>query len=93
MIVSPLTKSKPITLQWTVDCEHTFNQLKHHLCNSPVLMLPDFSRDFLLQSNRGVGADLSQIDKEGVEHSVAHYSCEFLPKEEKYSTVERNVWP
>lgn len=85
-------KSKSNALQWTVDCEHAFDQLKYHLCSSPVLMSPDFSRDFVLQtdaSDRGVGAVLSQIDKEGVEHPVAYYSCKLLPREEKYSTVKK----
>ena len=40
-------------------------------------------------SDRGVGAVLSQIDKEGIEHPVAYYSCKLLPREEKYSTVEK----
>ena len=72
--------------------EHAFDQLKHHLCSSPVLMSPDFNRDFVLQTDaldRGVGAVLSQIDKEGVEHPVAYYSCKLFPREDKYSTVKK----
>ena len=96
MITLPLTdlakKAKPNALQWTRECEHAFDQLKGHICSSPVLLLPDFNRDFVLQtdaSDRGVGAVLSQVDQEGIEHPVAYFSQKLLPREEKYSTVEK----
>eukprot|EP00731_Ephydatia_muelleri_P034853 Em0081g18a len=40
-------------------------------------------------SNRGIGAVLSQCDEEGQEHPVAYYSRKLLPREERYSTVEK----
>ena len=36
-----------------------------------------------------MGAVLSQYDDGGVEHPVAYYSRKFLPREERYSTVEK----
>ncbi len=65
------------------------------MCTSPVLQSPDFSRPFILQtdaSNRGVGAVLTQIDEEGQEHPVSYYSRKFLPREQRYSTVEKELW-
>ena len=65
------------------------------MCTSPVLQAPDFDKPFVLQtdaSDRGVGAVLSQYDGSGTEHPVAYYSRKFLPREERYSTVERSVW-
>lgn len=40
-------------------------------------------------SDHGVGAVLSQLDEEGKDHPVACFSWKFLPREEKYSTVEK----
>jgi phospholipid-translocating ATPase len=56
------------------------------------LQAPDFSRGFILQtdaSNRGVGAVLSQRDAEGRDHAVGYFSKKLLPREESYSTVEK----
>ena len=62
------------------------------LCSSPILKNPDFDRLFIVQtdaSDRGIGAVLSQLSDEGSEHPVAYYSRKLLPREERYSTVEK----
>ena len=77
---------------WSEKCDHAFRQLKELLCNAPLLSTPDFDRSFVLQtdaSERGVGAVLSQCDDEGMEHPVAYFSKKLLPREERYSTVEK----
>ena len=40
-------------------------------------------------SDRGVGAVLSQTDENGQEHPVAYFSRKLLPRETRYSTVEK----
>ena len=40
-------------------------------------------------SDRGVGAVLSQNSDDGLEHPVAYYSRKLLPREARYSTVEK----
>ncbi len=40
-------------------------------------------------SDRGIGAVLSQLSDEGSEHPVAYYSRKLLPREDRYSTVEK----
>ena len=70
----------------------SFGALKDALCQSPVLQSPDFNRPFVLQtdaSDRGIGAVLSQIADDGSEHPVAYYSRKLLPREERYSTIEK----
>ena len=55
-------------------------------------MSPNFQNEFVLQtdaSDRGVGAVLSQLDDEGNDRPIAYYSHKLLPREEKYSTVEK----
>ncbi|KAL5516791.1 hypothetical protein EMCRGX_G002204 [Ephydatia muelleri] len=53
---------------------------------------PDFERDFVLQtdaSDVGVGAVLSQVDDTGADHPVAYFSRKLPPREQKYSTIEK----
>ena len=50
------------------------------------------SKQFILQtdaSERGIGAVLSQRSAEGEEHPVAYFSRKLIPREERYSTVEK----
>ena len=95
-------KSAPTQVQWTDKCGHAFGKLKERLCSDPVLGSPDFTRPFILQtdasergvgavlSQRGVGAVLSQRSAEqGEEHPIAFFSRKLLPREEKYSTIEK----
>ena len=95
-MAAPLTdltrKSLPTKIQWNDECEQAFQQLKKQLCSAPVLHSPDFDKPFLLQtdaSDRGVGAILSQEDADGNDHPVAYFSRKFLPREQRYSTVEK----
>ncbi len=95
-IAAPLTdltkKFAPTSVVWTAECDIAFKKLKSLLCSSPVLYSPDFGEEFMLQtdaSDRGVGAVLSQIRSDGGEHPIAYYSRKLLPREERYSTVEK----
>ena len=95
-LAAPLTdltrKCAPTRVSWSNECEQAFKSLKGCLCSDPVLRSPNFEKQFILQtdaSNRGIGAVLSQCDEEGQEHPVAYYSRKLLPREERYSTVEK----
>ena len=92
----PLTeltrKSAPNKVQWNNTCQDAFEKLKKLLCSQPVLWSPNFSKEFILQtdaSDYGIGAVLSQFDAEGIDHPVAYYSGKLLPREQRYSTVEK----
>ena len=77
---------------WTEECNKAFNALKNVLTPTPVLTSPDFERTFILQtdaSNYGVGAVLSQMDAEGLNHLGAYFSRKLLDREHKYSTIEK----
>ena len=95
-IALPLTdltrKAAPTAVAWTEECDTAFVELKHCLSRAPVLQSPDFTRQFILQtdaSERGVGAVLSQQSDDGREHPVAYFSRKLLPREERYATVEK----
>nr|GLL25166.1 uncharacterized protein LOC109147136 [Ipomoea trifida] len=61
--------SKPLTdmlrkdaFQWSLAAEQPFEQLKHALCHAPVLALPDFHNDFVVEADtsyKGIGALLA----------------------------------
>ena len=85
-------KEAPNRVAWTPECQKAFATLQQALCSAAILRSPDFSRQFILQtdaSNRGVGAVLSQRDDDEIERPIAYYSRKLLPREERYSTVEK----
>ena len=95
-LATPLTnlirKCAPNKVVWTQACEEAFQRLKALLCANPVLRSPDLGKEFVLQtdaSDFGVGAVLSQIDDTGSDHPVAYYSKKLLPREQRYSTIEK----
>ena len=77
---------------WSAQCDEAFVRLKQLLCSSPILQSPDFTIPFILQtdaSDRGVGAVLSQVGSDGEEHPIGYFSRKLLPREERYSTFEK----
>ena len=95
-IAAPLTdltkKTGPNQVMWLAECEEAFTKLKAVLCSAPVLRAPDFGIPFQLHtdaSERGIGAVLSQQDGDGADHPIAYFSKKLLPREQNYSTVEK----
>ena len=93
---APLTsltrKNAPNRVIWTSDCEESFKTLKEKLCSQPILTSPDFTKEFILQTDAsawGIGAVLSQQDNDNIEHPIAYYSRKLLPRETRYSTIEK----
>lgn len=78
-------------MKWTEECERAFIALKTCLCSSPVLQSADFTQRFLVQvdaSAVGIGAVLAQ-GKPGEERPVLYLSRKMLPREQRYSTIEK----
>ena len=91
--LSELTrKAEPSRVRWSEECERAFHKFKTRLCSEPILRSADFDKEFILQtdaSEKGIGAVLSQYDDDGMEHPVVFYSRKLLPRETRYSTVEK----
>ena len=95
-VAAPLTdltkKSVPNSGVWNEGCQRAFETLKKALISEPVLSSPDVSNTFIVQtdanSDRGVGAVLSQVQEDGQEHPVGYYSRKLLAREQRYSTIE-----
>ncbi|KAK4313848.1 hypothetical protein Pmani_014834 [Petrolisthes manimaculis] len=94
-IATPLTdltrKNTPNRLVWTQDQERAFQTLKDRLSQEPILLLPDVKQEFILRtdaSNVGLGAVLLQ-EQAGESKPIAYASRKLLPREERYSVVEK----
>ena len=84
-------KGSPNNVIWDSPQEDAFTTLKKKLTQTPILRLPDFSRQFLLQtdaSDSGVGAALLQEFDDGV-FPIAYASKKLLTREKNYSVIER----
>lgn len=92
-------KREPDKVKWTDECEAAFQALQESLSREPVPQVADPRKPFVLQtdaSHLGLGALLSQKGDDQEEHSVEFASRQLLPREVRYSTVEKEclaiVW-
>ena len=92
-IAKPLCKctEQKAKFKWTQECQTAFEQLHNHLSTTPILAYPDFSREFVLDtdaSDTGIGTFLSQEDDQGNERVIA-YGSQPLSKPERWYYVTR----
>ena len=65
------------TFEWTIEHQEAFDALKEALCTAPVLGYPNFTREFILETDaslKGLGAVLSQQQKDGSVSVIAYAS-------------------
>ena len=66
--------------------------LKDALVQDPILLFPNFSKNFYLYINSSsiaLGSILSQLDYQGLDHLISYYSFTFNKAERNYSVSER----
>ncbi len=76
---------------WTQACEEAFERLKELMTGAPLLAYPDFTRDFLLEtdaSGEGLGAVLAQRLEDGAVHPIAFASRTLQNHERNYGVTE-----
>ena len=64
----PLLLQNLPPFQWSPACQESFEKLKEALITVPVLLYPDYSKPFILETDaslKGLGAVLSQEDSDG----------------------------
>ena len=79
---------------WTAECQAAFDELRHRLCDTPVLSFPDYTKSFILDtdaSDTGLGAVISQLDESGHEHVIAYGSRLLSKTERKYFVTRREL--
>lgn len=70
------------TFLWSNDCQLAFERLKNILASAPVLQAADMRKPFTISvdaSASGVGAILSQPNRDNLLHPVCYYSCKLKP--------------
>ena len=85
-----LTKTD-VPFAWTHSCQKAFSDLKELLINSPLLVFPDFSKPFVLEtdaSGAGLRAVLAQKQDDGSVHPVAYASRSLQSHEKNYGITE-----
>ena len=86
-----LKKGEPNQIKWDAESNESFQTLKTALTQKPILRLPNFEKQFVLQtdaSDSGLGAVLLQ-EHDGVNMPVMYISRKLNAAETRYSTIER----
>lgn len=92
-LIAPMTAllSKNHKWNWTDECQKSLQRIKNALVSAPILICPDFSRPFKVQTDAsafGIAGILSQDFEDG-EHIICYVSRSLTRQERNYSTVER----
>ena len=93
-IVHPLNQllHKDRKFKWTSECTSAFDTLKAALTSSPILALPDTSKEFILSTDASataIGFVLSQKD-DNKEHVIAYGGRSLRGAELKWDVSERS---
>ena len=79
----------------TSKCERAFSELKETLTHAPVLVTPDWTLPFILQTDGsayGLGYVLSQINLKGEEHPIAFAAKKLLPMRSIIQPLREKLW-
>ncbi|KAK3084626.1 hypothetical protein FSP39_016530 [Pinctada imbricata] len=93
-MVTPLTSltRKDTKFQWGPDQHHAFIALKQKLTSAPILVYPDFQKQFIIStdaSDTAIGYVLGQKDIEGREHVIAYGGRQLHRDEKKWHISEK----
>jgi hypothetical protein len=92
-VVQPLTHllRKDSKFIWSENCQQAFKNSKSLLMNGPILITPDFPKQFKLvvdASDVGVGAVLFQ-EVSDVDRPISFFSKKLDQHQSNYSTIEK----
>ena len=95
-IAKPLNDllKKDKKFEWTKDCQKAFDNLKRRFTEEPVLMMPDQTKPFQIEtdaSKYATGAVLTQLDSNGDRHPISFISKTFSPTERNYEIYDREL--
>ena len=84
-----LKKDQPYI--WTNEAQQSFDNMKKHFMEEPVLMMPDQTKPFQIECDAlkwASGAVLTQLDINGDRHPCAFISWTFSPTERNYKIYD-----
>jgi ribonuclease HI len=93
LITAMLKKENEV--RWTPQSRHSFEQIKKALTEAPVLISPDYSKDFLIFSFASpdtVVVVLLQTNDSGLEQPIAYFSRALRDAEVRYDTMEKQAY-
>ena len=85
---------KDVTFCWDDDCQKSLDVLKEKMVTAPILVFPDWKKEFhvhLDTSCIALGAVLTQDGRGELEHPIAFASRRSSKAEKNYSTTEHEV--
>jgi hypothetical protein len=93
-ITTPMEKllKKDSKFQWTEECQQSFDTLKQKMVTVPILVFPDWSKEFNVHvdaSSITLGAVLAQPGAGDIDHPIAFASSKISTSEMNYTTTER----
>lgn len=90
--ISDLISKTKKSIKWSDAADEAFQKLKEALISEPVLMPPDFEKEFTIQcdaSDVGIGGILTQKDEENNERVIGYYSKKLTKAEKKFTVTEK----
>lgn len=98
-LTAPMTalikgKRKSQRISWGEEAEESFRKIKEALVSAPILVSPDFMKQFTLQcdaSDVGVGCVLTQNNDQNEEVVIAFASRTLSQAERKYTSTEKEL--
>ena len=82
-------------VKWTAEAKNSFEKIKMALTKAPVLVSPDFKKEFLtfsFASEDNLDVVLLQKNKDGLEQPIAFFSKTLRDSELRYSTLEKQAY-
>ena len=86
---------KDRSFSWTNDVENYFVRIKKAISSTPVLVKPNFEKEFTIYTNateEAISVVLMQNDDQGNEKPMAYMSQSLSDDEFKYSFIEKHVF-
>jgi hypothetical protein len=93
-ITTPMEKllKKECQYEWTDECQQSFDILKQKMVTTPILVFPDWSKEFHVHvdaSSIALGAVLEQPGEGDIDHPLTFSSRKLSTTEVNYTTTER----
>jgi hypothetical protein len=82
-------------IKWTIESRNSFDQIKKGLTEAPVLIIPDYSKDFLIFSFSSfdtVATVLLQKNEEGLEQPISFLNRALRDAEIKYDIIKNQAY-
>ena len=86
---------KDSEVKWTEEAIHSFESIKKDIMTAPVLISPNFDKDFYIfsfASNDTIATVLLQKNEDGHEQPISFYNKFLRDAEIKYDPIEKRAY-